>query len=50
MFNERHATLFDALKEDYNLVPETEDIKIHTIDRSSNVNNECFVGWGIHNE
>ena len=41
---------FEAWKEDYNLAPETEDIKTHEINRSSNINNERFVGWGIHNE
>ena len=29
---------------------EIEDIKTHEINRSSNINNERFVGWGIHNE
>ena len=31
-------------------MPETEDIKTYTINRSSNINNERFVGWGINNE
>ena len=50
IFNERNSSIFNALKDDYNLVPETENIKTHAINRSSNINIERFVGWGINNE
>ena len=50
IFNMRKPSLFYALKDDYSLVPETENIKTHAINRSSNINIERFVGWGINNE